>query len=109
MPLIGAGEQGGTSEWPRFSAWGIYTAPKGGSADLHCHDCDECWIIVQGRARVTTEGQEYVVGPGDMVVTRKGDAHQFVEALEDLVLVWIEDELRGQKRPGHLHPDEQRP
>ena len=107
MPVIRAGELTDRPGWLRFSAWGVYTAPKGGSADLHYHACDEYWVIVQGRARVTTEGEEYVVGPGDMVVTRMGDEHQLVEALDDLVLVWIEDELQGQESPGHLPRDEQ--
>ncbi len=103
MPVIRAGELRDTPEWLRLSSWGVYTAAKGGQSDLHFHDCDEYWIVVQGRARVMTEGLEYEVGPGDMVATRMGAQHQLVEALDDLVLVWVEDELRGQKRPGHLH------
>ncbi len=63
--------------------------PRGDPAefDLHYHDADEIWYIVEGRARILTEGVEHEVGPGDIVCTGMG-------------------ELEGLKRPGHLHRDE---
>lgn len=103
MPIITTAEHDVKPEWVRFSSWGIYRAPRGSSCEVHYHDCDEYWLVVEGRARVMTEGVEYEVGPGDMVATRRGDEHVVLEVLEDVVWVFLTDELQGEKRPGHLH------
>ncbi len=76
-------------------------------SDRHYHDCDEAWVVVSGKARVMSEGKEYIVEKGDIVWTRMGDEHMGVEILEaPYGLVWLENELRGEKRPGHLYRDE---
>jgi mannose-6-phosphate isomerase-like protein (cupin superfamily) len=92
-----------------FSAYGYYSCPKGGEVNVeqHFHDADEYWFICQGRVRVMTEGQEFEVGPGDCVYTAMGDEHDVLEVYEDSAWFWLEGELRGWKRPGHLHrPDD---
>ncbi len=103
MPIIMATERDVKPEWVPFSGWGVYRAPQGSSCEVHYHDCDEYWFVVEGKARVMTEGVEYEVGPGDMVATRQGDEHAVLEVLEDVVWVFLADELKGEKRPGHLH------
>lgn len=91
-------------DWVRWSAFGIGVVDDAEKFDRHYHDADEYWLIFEGRARVTSEGQEYVIGAGDIVCTRKGEEHDIVEILDGpLRCFWIEDELRGRKRPGHLH------
>ena len=51
-----------------------------------------------------SEGQEYEIGPGDVLCTKMGDEHDILEIIESpLQTFWFEDELRGKKRPGHLH------
>jgi mannose-6-phosphate isomerase-like protein (cupin superfamily) len=60
--------------------------------------------VLAGQARVMTEGQEYVVQPGDVVCTHMGDEHAILEVVEaPYTQVWIECNLRGRRRPGHLH------
>lgn len=103
MPVIKPSQIEAKPDWLTFSAFGVLKIPKGQGTDLHFHDCHEYWVIVDGRARVLSEGNEYEVGPGDMVCTKMGDEHQIVEALDDLTGVWIEDELKSLKRRGHLH------
>lgn len=91
-------------DWVKISNYGVEVMKKGQTVEPHYHDCDEFWYIVSGKARVRTEGNEYIVQKGDVVCTKMGDEHELIEILEeDYVVVWIETELRGQKRMGHLH------
>jgi len=63
--------------------------------------------VFEGRARVMSEGQEYELGPGDILITKMGDEHEILEILEaPLKSFWVEDELFGRMRPGHLHRPE---
>lgn len=93
------------SELPDFSmvkAYGVDTIIAGKGCEPHFHDCDEYWIIVEGRAKVILDDEETEVRAGDMVITPMGSEHQII-AIEETTVVWFEGELRGQKRPGHLH------
>ena len=76
-------------------------------SDRHYHDCDEAWVVVSGKARVVSEGKEYVVGQGDILWTRMGDEHYAIEVLDmPYAVIWLENELRGEKRLGHLFKDD---
>lgn len=95
-------------DWVTWSAFGIGEVKDPSTFDRHFHDADEYWLVFSGRARVMSEGQEYVIGPGDILCTRMGDEHDVLEILEaPFRTFFIEDRLMGQKRPGHLHrPDD---
>ena len=72
--------------------------------DAHFHDCEEFWFVLNGKARVRTEGTEHVVGSGDVVCTKMGEDHEIVEIVEaPYTQVWIECNLRGKRRTGHLY------
>jgi predicted dehydrogenase/mannose-6-phosphate isomerase-like protein (cupin superfamily) len=89
--------------WCRFSACGPYRLAAGeGEEDYHYHDCDEYIIVTQGRARLLLEGREYEVESGHCVCIPQGGKHRILEALEDLSLLWIYDELKGEGRSGHI-------
>lgn len=91
-------------DWVSWSNFGFGTVTDARAFDRHFHDADEYWIILSGGARVMSEGTEYEVGPGDILCTRMGDEHDILEILDaPLQTFWFEDELRGRKRPGHLH------
>jgi mannose-6-phosphate isomerase-like protein (cupin superfamily) len=91
-------------DWVRWSAFGVGDVKDASTFDLHFHDADEYWLVFSGRARVLSEGQEYVIGPGDILCTRMGDEHDVLEIIEaPFRAFYIEDALRGPKRPGHLH------
>ena len=94
-------------DWLKASAFGLFRVPKGNPAqvDLHYHDADEFWFIIQGRARILTEGVEYEIRAGDLVCTGMGDEHHILEVYEELVGFYMEGELEGLKRRGHLHRD----
>ena len=84
--------------------YGVDTLSEGSSSDLHYHDCDEWWIIINGRALVSDSVEPFETGPGDMVFTPMGETHR-IEALTLVTVAWFEGPLRGQKRKGHLHYD----
>ena len=81
-----------------------YTYRKTTGFDNHYHDCDEYWILFQGKARVASEGKLYDVGPGDCVATGMGWHHDVLSVKGDgpMRAVWFEGTLEGRKRIGHL-------
>jgi mannose-6-phosphate isomerase-like protein (cupin superfamily) len=106
MPVIRRETLDQKPDWLKASAFGLFRVPKGGEVELHYHDADEIWFIVEGRARVVSEGQEYEIGPGDLLCTGMGDEHGTVAVHEDLVGFFLETDLEGLKRKGHLHREE---
>jgi mannose-6-phosphate isomerase-like protein (cupin superfamily) len=93
--------------WVKWSNFGLGTVTDAAQLERHFHDADEYWVVFEGRARVMSEGEEYEIGPGDVLCTKMGDEHDILEVIEGpLRTFWFEDELRGRKRPGHLHRGE---
>ncbi|MDP6380251.1 MAG: hypothetical protein QF662_02800 [Phycisphaerae bacterium] len=76
--------------------------PKTTNFDNHFHDCDEYWIIFEGRGVVVSEGRTFDVGPGDCVATGMGHHHDFPIVHEPVKAVFFETTMEGQGRPAHL-------
>ena len=113
MPIIKQGDFGTdrAPSWAKveggINAMGCSTRDGDGSVEPHFHDAEEFWFVLNGKARVMTEGEEYVVQRGDIVCTHMGDEHAILEIIEPpYTQVWIECNLRGKKRKGHLHRGE---
>jgi len=70
--------------------------------DNHYHDCDEYWIIFEGKGTAVSEGKHYEVEPGDCVATGMGHHHDFPLVSEPVKAVYFETTLQGKKRRGHL-------
>lgn len=70
--------------------------------DSHWHDCDEYWIVFDGKADVASEGKHYTVVPGDCLATGMGHHHDVRYVHEPLNSVYLETTMMGQKRRGHL-------
>ena len=70
--------------------------------DCHYHDCDEYWIVFEGRGTAVSEGVTYDVGPGDCLATGMGFHHDFPRVREPVRAVYFETTMEGQKRRGHL-------
>ncbi len=89
----------------KLTAYGIHRAMKGEppGVELHYHDCDEYYFVIEGKIRVQEDEQEYILQAGDVLCTPMGQQHSLLEFLEDSTILWLEDELKGQKRTGHLH------
>ncbi len=76
--------------------------PKTTGFDNHYHDCDEYWIVLEGRGIAVSEGKSYQVGPGDCIATGMGHHHDFPQVFEPIKAVFFETTTEGQKRGGHL-------
>jgi mannose-6-phosphate isomerase-like protein (cupin superfamily) len=76
--------------------------PKTNGMDSHYHDCDEYWIIYKGKGQAVSEGKLYEVGPGDCIATGRGHHHDFPIDHEPVRAVYLETDLEGKKRKGHL-------
>jgi len=92
----------------KIAGYGIARFKKGANPGLetHFHDGDELWFVIEGRIRVESGGGEYIVRQGEALFTEAGKEHNLVEILEDSVILWVEQDLRGRSRPGHLHKGE---
>lgn len=104
---LGAGERWSAArpDWSGLTAVGFFGLDAEGRFDRHYHDCDEYWLIIEGQATVRSGGQDYLVGPGDLVCTPAGDEHDILETYSDLRGFFLEGPLPGGGRPGHLHRD----
>jgi mannose-6-phosphate isomerase-like protein (cupin superfamily) len=45
--------------------------------DLHKHPYSETWIVPSGKARITADGQDIEVAPGDIIVVTPETPHKF--------------------------------
>lgn len=113
MPIIKR-EDFGTDRAPAWAkveggiiGMGCSSREKGKLVELHYHDAEEFWFVIEGKAKVMSEGKEYIVERGDIVCTHMGDEHAIIEIVEaPYTQVWIECNLRGKMRKGHLHRGE---
>jgi mannose-6-phosphate isomerase-like protein (cupin superfamily) len=76
--------------------------PKTTNIDSHYHDCDEYWIMLEGRATVVVAGEAAEVGPGDCLCIGTGRHHDMPHAPEAVRAVYFETSLTGAMRLGHL-------
>ena len=49
----------------------------GKGPDLHTHPYSETWIVRSGKARITADGQDMEVSPGDIIVVTAETPHKF--------------------------------
>lgn len=70
--------------------------------DAHYHDCDEYWLMLEGRATVVLDGQFAEMRPGDCFLIPMSAVHDMPDAPEPVKAVYFESSLKGRKRTGHL-------
>lgn len=112
MPVIHPERLDQRPEACKIVGYGTARFQKGESPTLevHFHDGDELWFVIEGKLRVQSEGKEHVVSTGEALFTEAGQEHTILEVLEDSIVLWVEQDLRGRRRPGHLHrPEDQWP
>jgi mannose-6-phosphate isomerase-like protein (cupin superfamily) len=95
-------KEGKFPAWSEVSKYGINTLEPGDVVKLHFHDCNEFWIIIQGRGIATSENIEYHLGPGDMLITKAGDEHSLV-VTEKMVAVYFYGVMPPGGRFGYLY------
>ena len=102
MTIYKAGENKSLPDWCGLTGWDMSHHTPGTLIESHFHDHDELVIIVLGRMLVRTGNTETILLPGDSVLTRAGDTHEWL-ALDESTAVHLAMRLQGQKRPGPLH------
>jgi mannose-6-phosphate isomerase-like protein (cupin superfamily) len=55
-------------------------APRGNGPSLHRHPYEEIFVVKEGEARFTADGEERVVRAGEVVIVPAGVAHGFVNS-----------------------------
>ncbi len=79
------------------------THRKTTSLDVHYHDCDEYWVVTEGRGTAWKDGRFIPLGPGDCLPIGMGHTHDFPTVEQGPVRgAFFETTLRGRKRVGHL-------
>jgi mannose-6-phosphate isomerase-like protein (cupin superfamily) len=68
---------------------GTYCIPAGGVDDQVPHREDEIYIVTSGRASLLVDGQRLDVGEGSAVYVAAGQAHRFIDIVEDLTVVVV--------------------
>ena len=108
MPIISPDNMENAPASCKIAAWGITRFKKGDDpgVELHFHDGDELWFVIEGKIRVRSEEKEYVISRGQALFTECGDQHEMLEVMEDTVMLWVEQDMRGRGRMGHLHHPE---
>ncbi len=90
-------------EWCAFSSAGRFAVPMdGGRFERHHHDEDELWFISAGKGKIFVDGAEQYVQSGDIILTRRGDVHDFVEVYEPVSGFFTESGLSEGGQWGHL-------
>lgn len=89
--------------WSDVTSAGTFVVDGSKPFDRHHHDCDEYWFIVRGRAVIELDDERHTVEPGDIVCTRRGLEHDFLQILEPVQGFWFEGPLVPGGRAGHLH------
>lgn len=56
------------------------TYHKNTSFPNHRHSFQQVWLIYQGRGQVCVNGEFFEVEPGDLVLTKSGELHDFAQA-----------------------------
>ena len=67
-------------------------APPGRATRVHRHPYDEIAFVREGRGRWIVNGEEREAGPGDILVVKAGEVHQFVN-IGDVPLVHLDIHL----------------
>ncbi len=68
---------------------GLYRLPAGSEDPQSPHAEDEVYVVIEGRATLTVDGERQAVGPGSVAYVAAGAAHRFEDISEDLVAVVV--------------------
>jgi quercetin dioxygenase-like cupin family protein len=71
---------------------------KGKGADTHQHAEEQLMYVLEGRLRVTCNGETYEVGPGEATFNPSNAPHS-VMAIEDVVALSFKDQVAPNYEP----------
>ncbi len=70
----------------------VVDAPPGSGPGPHRHPYDEVVFVQEGCARWTIDGKEHEAGPGDILVIKAGEIHNF-QSIGEVPLVQLDIHL----------------
>lgn len=90
-------------DWSAFTSAGRFALPlEGARFEKHHHDEEELWFIIEGKGKIVVAGAELYVQAGDIVLSERGDAHDFVEVYEPVRGFFATAGLPSDGRFGHI-------
>lgn len=89
--------------WSDVTSTGTFKIAAGQIFDRHHHDCDEYWLIFEGRAIIEIDEERYTIEAGDIVCTQIGREHDFLQVFEPVRGFWFEAVLKPGGQAGHRH------
>jgi len=66
---------------------GVYRLPAGSVDPQSPHAEDEVYVVIEGRATLTADGERQAVGPGSVAYVAAGAVHRFEDISEELLAV----------------------
>lgn len=92
-------------DWCTVTSAGLFRISANGLArfDRHSHECNEYWLIFNGKAKIMVGGRDYYVKSGDIVCTKAGDEHDVLEIYESIEAFWFEEAIPPGGKTGHQH------
>lgn len=66
---------------------GLYALPAGGTDHQEPHDRDELYYVIEGRSRMSIDGKQYALKPGDVIYVEAHAVHRFYDITEPLLLL----------------------
>jgi mannose-6-phosphate isomerase-like protein (cupin superfamily) len=79
----------------------LTVVPRGADIGVHTHETDnhELYVVIEGRGRMHLDGEEFEVGPGDVIMNRPGGTHGLRNLGEgELKLVVVEVTAKAEPR-----------
>ncbi|KQV20877.1 MULTISPECIES: AraC family ligand binding domain-containing protein [unclassified Kitasatospora] len=81
----------------------VIRADGTGRFDRHFHDFAEFWMVASGHGTVLVGDTEHPVGPGDIIYTAPGLAHDILDIAEELRIFWLSCDLPPGSDGAHMH------
>ena len=80
---------------------GLYALPAGSTDGQQPHDKDEVYYVIQGRASMTIDDEEYTIEPGSVIFVAAHAEHRFHHIQEDLQLLVFFSEAEPEAAEAH--------
>lgn len=96
-----------SGNWDGTPHVGVFWAWPETPLEVHYHDFDEYWFIVNGHTQAQTDGITFDLGPGDLIATARGYEHGMPNPGEQIMGIAFEPELGPGQRKGHLHREDE--
>ena len=74
---------------------GLYVLPKGSDDKQSPHELDEVYYILEGKSKISVDGEVIDVNPGDVLFVKAQIEHRFLEIENDLKILVFFSEFKA--------------